>query len=45
MSLWWSETTVRGEVLVFRAGALIYKRWPNGSSVLFGAVPSFPYAH
>lgn len=43
VSLWWTERTEHGEVLVFRAGELVYKRWPDGSSVTFGAVPRFAY--
>jgi len=43
MTLWWTETTEHGEVLVYRAGALIHKKWPDGTSVAFGAVPSFAY--
>jgi len=45
MTLWWTETTEHGEVLVYRAGALIHKKWPDGTSVAFGAVPSFAYHH
>lgn len=43
VSLWWTERTEHGEVLVFRAGELVYKRWPGGNSVLIGAVPRFAY--
>ena len=43
LSLWWTERTEHGEVLVFRAGELVYKRWPDGSSLTFGAVPRFAY--
>ena len=42
-SLWWTERTEHGEVLVFRAGELVYKRWADGNSVLIGAVPRFAY--
>lgn len=43
MSMWWTETSASGEVYVFRAGTLVHKKWPDGTSVAFGAVPSFAY--
>lgn len=44
MMPWWTERTDTGELLVFRAGQLVHKKWPDGSSVTFGAVPSFAYS-
>jgi hypothetical protein len=43
--IWWTKTTEHGELLVFRNGQLVHKRWPGGVSALFATVPTFTYWH
>lgn len=31
----YKETSNTGETLVYMNGALLYKKWPDGSSILF----------
>lgn len=37
--LWWTVRTEHGEVLLFRNGVLITKKWPSGARALFQTSP------